>query len=296
MPLVLTLIFYVVDELAKYSNISTSPVRKTMNPVLQQVDDWLKSSHDIETDHGGDDHKYIGFELNRNNQYSNIIFSIENDSILAWYGDPKISGEDIAGSAHGNLLDHYLLRTNERLGIGRWARSFNGDLLFDVSVPINGTAPPSQLMSNIYDIACDAFDMMISRIRLLLEYGFTIEDPRTTVYAECLAFAAETPSLLPRLESLGFMNRQTVNVLEKMMITNPSPWSASLQQQTRDAIDEMRVAPDGALHLKHKALGYGSISMESLASESLVLRSKKTDTDIRFDDVQTLLDAGWAID
>ena len=267
-----------------------------MNPVLQQVDDWLKSSHDIETDHGGDDHKYIGFELNRNNQYSNIIFSIENDSILAWYGDPKISGEDITGSAHGNLLDHYLLRTNERLGIGRWARSANGDLLFDVSVPINGTAPPSQLVSNIYDIACDAFDMMISRIRLLLEYGFTIEDPRTTVYAECLAFAAETPSLLPRLESLGFMNRQTVNVLEKMMITNPSPWSASLQQQTRDAIDEMRVAPDGMLHLKHKALGYATISFENICANRFLLQPKKDGTEHEFADVDGLLAGGWVVD
>jgi hypothetical protein len=81
-----------------------------------------------------------------------------------------------------------------------------------------------------------------------------------------------------------------------MMTSNLSPWSASLQEQTREAIDEMRVAPDGMLHLKHKALGYGSITMESLASESLVLRSKNTDTDIRFDDVQALLDAGWAID
>lgn len=80
------------------------------------------------------------------------------------------------------------------------------------------------------------------------------------------------------------------------MATTLSPWSASLQQQTRDAIDEMRVAPDGALHLKHNALGYGSITMESLASKSFVLRSKKIDTDIRFDDVQALLDAGWAID
>lgn len=80
------------------------------------------------------------------------------------------------------------------------------------------------------------------------------------------------------------------------MTTTPTPWSASLQEQTREAIDEMRVAPDGMLHLKHKTLGYGSITMESLASESLVLHSKKTDTDIRLDDVQTLLDAGWAID
>ena len=80
------------------------------------------------------------------------------------------------------------------------------------------------------------------------------------------------------------------------MASTAQPWSQNLQEQTRQAIDEMRVTPDGVLHFKHKALGYGTISIESLASESLVLRSKKTDTDIRFDNVQALLDAGWAID
>ena len=80
------------------------------------------------------------------------------------------------------------------------------------------------------------------------------------------------------------------------MASTALPWSQILQEQTREAVDEMRVAPDGMLHFKHKALGYGTISKESLASESLVLCSKNADTDIRFDDVQALLDAGWAID
>lgn len=267
-----------------------------MNSVLQQVDDWLMTCHQVETDHGGDDHKYIGFELNRHNRYDNVLFVLNGDTILAWYADPFISGDFIATSPHGDKLDAYLLRTNERLGIGRWSRTVTGDLLFDVSVPINGMAPSTQLLSHIFEVACDAFDLMISRVRLLLDTGLAAEDPRSKVYTECINFAANDPSLLPRLEALGLVDGEAALALRKIMNMSDSPWSVSLQEQTREAIDEMRVSPDGLLHFKHKTLGYGSIKLDDLVNHALVLRPKNAGADLRFEGVQGLLNAGWAID
>jgi hypothetical protein len=267
-----------------------------MNPVLQQIDDWLLAHREVESDHGGDGHKYLGFEVNRHNRFDNVLFALNDDTVLAWYADPLISGEDIAASPHGDQIDAYLLRANERLSLGRWSRTVTGALLFDVSVPINGAAPPPWLLSQIYDVTCDAFDLMISRVRLLLEHGLVVEDSSSKVYTECINFAANDPAILPRLEALGLVGGEAATAIRKAMNMQASPWSDSLQAQTREAIDNISGTPDGLLHFKHKALGYGTMTLVDLASKTLILQPKGAAASLCFDDTQALLDAGWAID
>ena len=81
------------------------------------------------------------------------------------------------------------------------------------------------------------------------------------------------------------------------MTTHPaSSWSESLQQQTRDAIEQMPVTPDGRIHFKHPTLGYAYATFDDLFNDCLTLRSKTGIDEYRFAEVEALLQAGWAID
>ncbi|WP_309679211.1 hypothetical protein [Polaromonas sp.] len=81
------------------------------------------------------------------------------------------------------------------------------------------------------------------------------------------------------------------------MTTHPtSTWSESLQQQTRQAIAQLPVTPDGYLHFKHPTLSYAYATIDDLMHDRLLLRSKTGSNDHRFDDVDALLQAGWAVD
>ena len=81
------------------------------------------------------------------------------------------------------------------------------------------------------------------------------------------------------------------------MTTHPtSHWSESLQQQTREAIEQIPVTPDGHLHFKHPTLGYAYATLDELSLDRLLLRSKIGSDVYRFDDVEALLQAGWAVD
>ena len=81
------------------------------------------------------------------------------------------------------------------------------------------------------------------------------------------------------------------------MTTHPtSTWSESLQQRTREAIGQIPVTPDGQLHFKHPTLGYAHATLNDLTHDGLLLRSKTGGDDHRFDAVEALLLAGWAID
>lgn len=75
-----------------------------------------------------------------------------------------------------------------------------------------------------------------------------------------------------------------------------SPWSDSLRQQTRQAIEEIRLTPDGHLHFKHSTLGYAYATLDELIQERLVLHPKAGGEVYPFDDVDDLLQAGWAVD
>ena len=75
-----------------------------------------------------------------------------------------------------------------------------------------------------------------------------------------------------------------------------SQWSETLQQQTRDAIAQLPVTPDGKLHFKHPTLGGACATLRDLCDDRLLLKSKTGGDEHRFDDVDALLQAGWAID
>ncbi len=81
------------------------------------------------------------------------------------------------------------------------------------------------------------------------------------------------------------------------MTSHPtSNWSEELQQRTRDAIEQLPVTADGGLHFKHVTLGYAYATYENLCDDRLVLLANKGDYAYHFDDVDALLQAGWAID
>ena len=81
------------------------------------------------------------------------------------------------------------------------------------------------------------------------------------------------------------------------MTTHPaSSWSESLQQQTRDAIEQMPMTPDGRIQFKHLTLGYAYATLNDLFNDCLLLRPKTGIDEYRFAEVEALLQAGWAID
>ena len=75
-----------------------------------------------------------------------------------------------------------------------------------------------------------------------------------------------------------------------------SSWSESLKQQTRQAIAQIPVTPDGQLHFKHPTLGYAYATLDDLIHDRLLLRSKTGSGEHRFAEVEALLHAGWAVD
>lgn len=73
-------------------------------------------------------------------------------------------------------------------------------------------------------------------------------------------------------------------------------WSETLQQQTRDAIEQMPLTPDGRIHFKHPTLGYAYATLDDLMQERLLLHAKTSAESYRFEAVESLLQAGWAVD
>jgi hypothetical protein len=81
------------------------------------------------------------------------------------------------------------------------------------------------------------------------------------------------------------------------MTSHPtSHWSENLQQQTRQAIAQLPVTPDGQLHFKHPTLGYAQATLDDLMHDRLILHSKQGSSDHRSAEVEALLQAGWALD
>lgn len=75
-----------------------------------------------------------------------------------------------------------------------------------------------------------------------------------------------------------------------------SPWSESLKQETRDTFKEMPVTADGRLHLKHPTEGYAYVKVEDLDKSSILIYRKPDGEMLGFDDLEALLQAGWALD
>lgn len=76
----------------------------------------------------------------------------------------------------------------------------------------------------------------------------------------------------------------------------PPPWSESLQQQTRDALEDLAFPPDGLLHMKHKTLGYAVISALELLQDRRLVCESSDGRRWEYPDVEALLTDGWAID
>jgi hypothetical protein len=78
--------------------------------------------------------------------------------------------------------------------------------------------------------------------------------------------------------------------------TSPTPWSQTLQEQTREALENNFCSPiDGFLHLKHKQEGYAKINMV-MHSGSDWLVEKASGSSTRYSTTDALISAGWAID
>lgn len=75
-----------------------------------------------------------------------------------------------------------------------------------------------------------------------------------------------------------------------------SSWSERLQQQTRDALEQLPVTADGGLHFKHITLGGAYATYDDLCNDRLILLTKKGGNTYRFAEVDALLQAGWALD
>jgi hypothetical protein len=76
----------------------------------------------------------------------------------------------------------------------------------------------------------------------------------------------------------------------------PHIWSEDLQQQTRDAIENMEINPiSHGLHMKSTRGEYGTINVADLLSDKLDIAVIGGQT-VHFGSLDELLAAGWAID
>jgi len=75
-----------------------------------------------------------------------------------------------------------------------------------------------------------------------------------------------------------------------------SDWSKELQRETRKVIAEAPVTTGGCLHFKHPTQGFSYVKVEELCHSRLLMFRKPNGEKLWFDDVDALLQAGWAID
>ena len=75
-----------------------------------------------------------------------------------------------------------------------------------------------------------------------------------------------------------------------------NPWSETLMQQTRTGIEDMEFTTDGCIHFKHQTLGFATAAIEDLMQDRLVLVAKISEIEYKFEGVEDLLAAGWAVD
>ncbi len=81
-----------------------------------------------------------------------------------------------------------------------------------------------------------------------------------------------------------------------MKLQQSDCWSEGLIQLTKQAIHDGFVAPDGLLHMKCADGGFGSISLDNLVSNRLLVTMKSGHGEILYESVDDLLQAGWVVD
>ena len=73
-------------------------------------------------------------------------------------------------------------------------------------------------------------------------------------------------------------------------------WSEGLQQQTLEAISEVRISCDGKLHFKNHDSRGAFMTWQDLMGGKLRLTDKVNEQVSEFANTDELLAAGWAID
>ena len=76
-------------------------------------------------------------------------------------------------------------------------------------------------------------------------------------------------------------------------VTEPPPWSESLQWQTRAAVEQLSISQDGALQVKHKVLGDAAIFA---FDDSLLVVRVRDGKRWEYPEVEALLTDGWVVD
>lgn len=73
-------------------------------------------------------------------------------------------------------------------------------------------------------------------------------------------------------------------------------WSDKLTEETRAALENWVVTPQGVLHMKNINGRYGRILFEDLVADKLLIRDKKSEAEYLYASVDELISVGWAID
>jgi hypothetical protein len=73
-------------------------------------------------------------------------------------------------------------------------------------------------------------------------------------------------------------------------------WSDKLLEETRAALNNGSVGPDGFLHMKNINGDYGKIRLEDLWAGKLLIQDKRADTTYQFSTCDEMINDGWAID
>lgn len=73
-------------------------------------------------------------------------------------------------------------------------------------------------------------------------------------------------------------------------------WSDKLTEETRAALENWVVTPQGVLHMKNINGRYGRILFEDLVTDNLLIRDKKSASEYFYASADEMIVAGWAID
>ncbi|MFB9123562.1 hypothetical protein E2553_16055 [Paraburkholderia dipogonis] len=75
-----------------------------------------------------------------------------------------------------------------------------------------------------------------------------------------------------------------------------NPWSETLIEQTRGALQSLPVTLDGNLHLKNADDRFGHIGLRDLMTGTLTVTDKRSGETHLYGSVDDLIAAGWAVD
>lgn len=184
------------------------------HPTLQAIQSWLMHHKSIEADL---EDGHLTFKIQGVNQLANRLMLFQGGRVLSWYGYTLISPEQIRDSAHRAALMRELLLLNDRLALGRWALNRNDLLLFDVSLPLTGGTPCEQVISQVFDVVADDFDLAVSRIKLLLETGVVLNATGGAVSLSCMKAIGVRPDIYPLMHRLGLLPDGADDVLRQWL-------------------------------------------------------------------------------